>query len=53
MEAGHQATTLTILSDIATRLRRKLTWDWKSERFVHDEEANRMLSRAMRSPWSL
>lgn len=53
VEAGHRATTLTIVADIATRLGRKLTWDWKAERFPADEPANRMLSRAMRSPWTL
>lgn len=53
VETGHAATTVTLLADIATRLGRRLTWDWKSERFVSDDEANRMLSRPMRSPWRL
>lgn len=53
VEAGHQATTMTILSDIATRTRRKLTWDWKAERFQNDDVANTMLARPMRSPWTL
>ncbi len=44
--ACHQA-------DIAMRLKRKLRWDLAAERFVDDGEANRMLSRAMRSPWRL
>ena len=53
VEAGHAATTLTIVSDIATRLGRKLTWDWRRERFLGDDEANRMLSRSLRAPWSI
>ena len=53
VETGHAANTLTIVSDIATRVGRKVTWDWKAERFVNDEAANRMLRRSMRSPWSL
>jgi hypothetical protein len=53
VEAGHAATTLTLVADIATRLQRKLTWDWKKEEFVHDLFANTLLSRAMRSPWSV
>lgn len=53
VEDGHSATTITIVSDIATRLGRELTWDWEAERFVDDQEASRMLGRAMRSPWTL
>jgi predicted dehydrogenase len=53
VEGAHAATTLTIVSDIATRIGRKMTWDWKAERFVGDDAADRMLARAMRAPWSL
>ena len=53
VEEGHSATVLTILGDIASRLARKLTWDWKTQTFVNDPEANRLLSRPMRSPWAL
>jgi hypothetical protein len=53
VEGGHAATTLTLISDIATRLQCKLTWDWRAERFVSDTPANRLLTRAMRSPWTL
>lgn len=53
VEAGHTATTLSLIADIATRLSRKLTWDWDSQRFINDEAADRMLSRAYRSPWRL
>jgi len=51
VEACHAATTLTLVADIATRLKRKVTWDWKRERFVKDDAADRMLSRTMRAPW--
>lgn len=40
-------------AEIAIRLRRKLRWDPDKERFTNDHEANRMLGRAMRSPWHL
>jgi len=53
VEQGHSATVLTIIGDIASRLRRKLTWDWQTHTFVDDPDANRMLSRPMRSPWTL
>jgi hypothetical protein len=50
VDAGFAATVFTIVSDIATRLERKLVWDWAAERFQGDEVANRMLRRPMRSP---
>lgn len=53
VEGGHAATTLTLVADIATRLQRKVKWDWKAEKFMNDDAANRMLNRSMRSPWSL
>jgi predicted dehydrogenase len=53
VEGGHAATTLTLVADIATRLKRKLTWDWKAEHFRNDDAANAMLSRPLRSPWKL
>jgi predicted dehydrogenase len=45
--------TICQISDIAIRLKRKLVWDPKKERFENDDEANRRLTRAMRSPWHL
>lgn len=41
------------ISDIAIRLKRKLKWDMVAEEFVNDGVANRMLSKGMRSPWTL
>jgi len=41
------------ISDIAIRLEQKLKWDPKKERFLNSDQANRMLKRAMRSPWHL
>ena len=45
--------TLCQISEIAIRLGRKVKWDWKTETFPDDEEANRKLKRAMRAPWTL
>jgi hypothetical protein len=53
VESGHVASTLGLLGEIASRTRRKLKWDWRKETFVGDDGANRQLSRALRSPWSL
>jgi len=52
-EVGHRSQTICALSDIAIRLGRKLRWDAKTERCVDDETANRLLSRALREPWTL
>jgi len=52
-EVAHRSTTICHLGNIALKLARKLRWDPANEKFVGDEEANRMLSRAMRSPWRL
>ncbi len=53
VEAGHQASYLGLIAEIANRLKRKLKWNPASERFIGDREANRMLTRPMRSPWRL
>jgi predicted dehydrogenase len=52
-EVGHRSQTICLLSDIAVRLGRKLRWDPAAERVIGDDSANRLLSRAMREPWSL
>jgi predicted dehydrogenase len=45
--------TICHLTDICTRLGRKLRWDPEKEDFINDPEASRMLTRPMRSPWHL
>jgi len=53
VEVGHRSCTVCLLGDIAMRLGQKLKWDPQQERFLNNEQANRMLSRPMRSPWHL
>lgn len=53
VEIGHCSATLCHLGNIAMLTGRKLKWDPDAERFVNNSEANRMLTRAMRSPWHL
>ncbi|NLX97864.1 MAG: Gfo/Idh/MocA family oxidoreductase [Rhodopirellula sp.] len=53
VEEGHAASTLGNVADIALRLGRKLKWDPAHDQFVGDDEANTMLSRAARSPWTI
>ena len=52
-EVGHRSITLSHIANISMLLGRKLRWDPERERFPDDDGANRMLSRAMRAPWSL
>jgi len=52
-EVGHRTTSLCQLGHIAIQVGRKLTWDPDAERFPDDPEANRLLTRSMRSPWTL
>jgi predicted dehydrogenase len=53
VEAGQAASTLGNVSDIALRLGRKLRWDPAEDHFPGDDEANAMLCRAERSPWTI
>jgi len=52
-EIGQRCFTIAHIGNISMLLGRKLRWDPENELFVNDEQANRMLSRAMRSPWHL
>jgi len=52
-EIGQRCFTIAHIGNISMLLGRKLRWNPETERFINDEQANRMLSRAMRSPWRL
>ncbi|MDI6449838.1 Gfo/Idh/MocA family protein [Anaerobaca lacustris] len=52
-EIGQRCFTIAHIGNIAMLLGRKLHWNPQEERFVNDDEANRMLARAARSPWHL
>ena len=53
VEIGHRSVTICHLGNIAMKLKRKLRWDPDKERFVNNEQANRMLSKPIRSSWYL
>ena len=48
---AHRSGSACIVSWIAMKLGRPLTWDPKTERFLHDAEANSLLSRPERAPF--
>jgi myo-inositol 2-dehydrogenase/D-chiro-inositol 1-dehydrogenase len=50
---GHRSCTLVNLAKIAVRLGRGLRFDPDAQRFVNDEEANRLADEPMRTPWHL
>ncbi len=52
-EIGQRCFTVAHIGNISMLLGRKLRWDPQKEQFIDDEQANRMLSRSMRSPWRL
>jgi predicted dehydrogenase len=51
VELAHRSGTMCLLGDIAMHLDDKLQWDPDKEKFVGNDEANRMLSRPFRKPW--
>lgn len=53
VEIGHRSATVCHLGNIAYWTKRPLKWDPEKEQFIDNDEANRMVSRAMRSPWRL
>jgi hypothetical protein len=52
-EIGHRSASVCHLGNIGYRLRRTLKWDPEKERFAADDEANQLVTRAMRDPWKL
>jgi predicted dehydrogenase len=53
VEAGHQASYLGMIAEISIKLGRGLKWDPQAEEFIGDDQANRLLSAPLRSPWYL
>lgn len=53
VEIAHRTATVCHLGNIAFELGRSLKWDPKAEACLSDSEANRLLSRPMRWPWTI
>ncbi len=53
VDTGHRVTTWSHLGNIAYQLGRKVEWDPARERFVADQQANRLLEVAYRQPWQI
>jgi len=53
VEVGHRTATVCNIGNIAYELKRSLKWDPIKEQFENDADANALLSRPMRSEWSI
>lgn len=52
VEVGHRTASVCTLGNIAYQLGRPLHWNPAKEKFKNDAEANRLLSRPMRTKWT-
>ncbi len=52
VETGHRTSSLCNIANIAYTLQRTLKWDPKKEKFIGDDAANLMLTRAYRGKWN-
>jgi predicted dehydrogenase len=51
IEAGHRATTISLLGMLSLKLGRSIEWDGQKEEVPGDAEANKLLSREYRGEW--
>lgn len=52
IESSHRSSTMPMLANISMRLGRSIEWDGKNEKIVGDAEADKLLRRDYRKPWS-
>lgn len=52
IEIGHRSTNMSLLGMLSLKLGRSIEWDGDRQVIVGDEEANKLLRREYRSPWS-
>ena len=52
-EIGHQSCTVVNMALCALRLNRTLHFDPKTQLFINDDAANRLIDQPMRGPWKL
>ena len=53
VEMGHRACSICLITHISMKLKRKLNWNPKKEKFINDDEANSMLTRSQRKPYGV
>ena len=52
-EVGHRTISVAHIGNISMRLGKKLQWNPDDQQFVNDDEANAMLARKQREPWTI
>ncbi len=52
-EIGHRTISIAHIGNIAMMLGRKLKWNPENEDFHDDSEANALLTRKQREPWTI
>ncbi|WP_165250035.1 Gfo/Idh/MocA family protein [Paludisphaera soli] len=52
IEQGYLSTTACILANMSQKLGRSLAWDAENHQIVGDDEANALLKRPYRGPWT-
>ena len=52
IEEGFISTSSCILANLAMKTGRKFTWDAQKQQVVNDSEANKLLARPYRKPWT-
>ncbi|MDB5324310.1 MAG: putative dehydrogenase [Phycisphaerales bacterium] len=52
IEQGYISTASSILANLSMQTGRELTWDAEKQQVVNDDEANRLLARPYRKPWT-
>jgi predicted dehydrogenase len=52
IEEGFISTSSCILANLAMKTGRKFTWDAQKQQVVNDPEANKLLARPYRKPWT-
>ena len=52
IEQGYISTASCILANLSLQLGRTLAWDSAKNEVVRDQEANRLLRRPYRAPWT-
>jgi predicted dehydrogenase len=53
IESGHRSTALSHLANISYRLKREVHFDSQTEKFKNDSQANTLLARQYRSPFTI